>query len=55
MDKNIAAILLVVLMVVLIIVLDIVLFRHHLLARLLSNVGLVLLFIAFYLRFIRHP
>jgi Ca2+/Na+ antiporter len=30
---------------------DILLFRHHFLARLLVNVGIVLVFVAFFLRF----
>jgi predicted cobalt transporter CbtA len=32
---------------------DVLFFRHHLWARLLANVGIVLVFAAFYLRF-RH-
>jgi hypothetical protein len=30
-------------------------FRHHFWARLAANIGIVLVFAAFYLRFIRHP
>lgn len=32
---------------------DILFFRHHFLARLLVNIGIVLVFVAFFLRF-RH-
>lgn len=45
----------VVLMVAVIVALDILVFRHQFWERLFSNVGVVLLFIAFYLRFLRHP
>lgn len=38
-------------MVVLIVAMDIVFFRQHAWARLLVNVGIVLVFAAFYLRF----
>lgn len=45
----------VVAMVVVIVGADLVFFRHHVLARLLANVGIVLLFAAFYLRFVGRP
>lgn len=35
--------------------LDVLLFRHQFWARLLVNVGVVLVFIAFYLRFLKRP
>lgn len=41
-------------MVVIIVGADILFFRHHVLARLLANIGIVLLFAAFYLRFLAH-
>lgn len=34
---------------------DVVFFRHHAEARLLANVGIVLAFGAFYLRFLKTP
>ena len=34
---------------------DILFFRHHLWARLIVNVGIVLVFAALYLRFLKHP
>ena len=34
---------------------DLLFFRHHVLVRLLVNIGIVLVFLAFYLRFLRHP
>jgi hypothetical protein len=54
MSKSVVA-LAVLVMVVLIVGLDVVLFRNHFWARLLLNVGIVLVFAAFYLRFRQHP
>jgi hypothetical protein len=34
---------------------DVAFFRHHFWLRLASNVGIVLVFGAFYLRFLGHP
>ena len=34
---------------------DILFFRHHLVERLIANVGIVLLFGAFYFRFVKRP
>lgn len=34
---------------------DILFFRHHFLERLMVNVGIVLVFWAFYLRFVKRP
>lgn len=42
-------------MIALIVGLDVTLFRHRLWDRLALNVGIVLVFGAFYLRFLRHP
>jgi predicted cobalt transporter CbtA len=42
-------------MVAVIVGVDILFFRHQFWARLLVNVGIVLVFGAFYLRFLRHP
>lgn len=33
---------------------DVLVFRHHFWERLMANVGIVLIFGAFYLRFFRH-
>ncbi len=33
---------------------DLLFFRHRILERLLANIGIVLVFAAFYLRFLRH-
>jgi hypothetical protein len=42
-------------MAALIVGVDVLFFRHQFWARLLVNVGIVLVFGAFYLRFLRHP
>jgi hypothetical protein len=34
---------------------DILFFRHELWERLIVNIGIVLVFLAFYLRFLKHP
>ena len=41
-------------MVALIVALDILVFKGHFWARLLANIGIVLVFGAFYLRFFNH-
>ncbi|MGN6058420.1 MAG: hypothetical protein ACTHOI_07530 [Sphingomicrobium sp.] len=55
MGKSIGLTLYVLATVAVIVGLDLVFFRHRFLERLLANVGVVLLFAAFYLRFFRHP
>lgn len=42
-------------MVAVIIGLDLLFFRNHLWERLMVNIGVVLVFAAFYLRFLRKP
>jgi len=42
-------------MVALIVAVDALFFRNHLWERLLANIGIVLVFVAFYLRFLNHP
>jgi hypothetical protein len=42
-------------MVAVIVGLDVLVFRHHFWPRLMVNVGVVLVFVAFYLRFLKHP
>ena len=41
-------------MVAVVVVVDILFFRHHFWARLMVNVGIVLVFGAFYLRFLKR-
>ncbi len=55
MGKRIAAVLYVLAMAAVIVGVDLVFFRNRFWERLLVNVGIVLIFAAFYLRFIRSP
>lgn len=41
-------------LVVVIVALDVLFFRHHIVERLMANVGIVLVFGAFYLTFLKH-
>lgn len=41
-------------MVAVIVGVDILLFRNHIWPRLMVNVGIVLVFVAFYFRFLKH-
>jgi hypothetical protein len=54
MGRQAAVVLYVVAMVVVVVVLDVVFFRNHFWPRLLSNVGIVLVFGAFYFRFVKR-
>ena len=42
-------------MVAVVVGVDVLFFRHHFWLRLIVNVGIVLVFAAFYLRFLKHP
>ena len=55
MAKQATAILYVVLMAATIVGVDILFFRHRFLERLMANIGIVLVFLAFYFRFLKHP
>ncbi len=55
MGKHVTAALYVLLMVALIVAVDLLFFRNRFWERLTVNVGIVLVFVAFYFRFIKHP
>lgn len=55
MGRQAAIVLYVLAMVALVVGVDILFFRHHFWERLLVNVGIVLVFGAFYLRFLKRP
>ena len=55
MGARIAAILYVVAMVAVIVGIDFAFFRNRFWERLIANVGVVLVFAAFYLRFLKQP
>jgi len=52
--RQAAVVLYVLAMVAVVIVVDVLFFRHHFWARLIVNVGIVVVFAAVYLRFLRR-
>lgn len=54
MSKQLIAALCLMAMITIIVAVDLMFFRHHVWERLMANVGIVLVFAAFYLRFFRH-
>lgn len=54
MGRPLAGVLYVIVMAAVVVGVDVLFFRGHFWARLAANVGIVLLFGAFYLRFLRH-
>lgn len=55
MAKNTSIVLYVLALIVVVVALDILFFRHHVWERLIVNIGIVLLFLGFYLRFLKKP
>jgi len=55
MGKQVAVVLYVVAMAAVIVGVDFMFFRNQFWERLTVNIGIVLVFAAFYLRFFRHP
>ena len=55
MGRQVAVVLYVVAMVAVIVGVDFVFLRNRFLERLTVNIGIVLVFVAFYLRFLRRP
>jgi len=53
MEKNVTVVIFLLLMVAIIVTVDLLFFRHQFWERLLSNVGIVLIFVALYLRFLK--
>jgi membrane protein implicated in regulation of membrane protease activity len=53
--RRAAGVLYVLAMVAVVVGVDILFFRNHFWARLLANVGIVLVFLAFYWRFLKRP
>jgi hypothetical protein len=53
--RQVAVVLYVLALVVIVVGVDVLFFRHLIWARLISNVGIVLVFAAFYLRFVKRP
>ena len=55
MGKRAAIALYVLALVAVVVGVDVLFFRHHLWERLIANVGIVLVFGAFYFRFLKRP
>ena len=55
MGKQAAVVLYVLAMVAVVVGVDVLVFRHQFWERLLANVGIVMVFVAFYLRFLKRP
>jgi hypothetical protein len=55
MGKQAAAVLYVLAMVAVVVCVDVLFFRHQFWERLAANVGIVLVFAAFYFRFLKRP
>jgi len=53
--RQAAVVLYVLAMVAVVVGADILFFRHHFWLRLIGNVGIVLVFVAFYFRFLKRP
>ena len=55
MGRQAVAVLYLLAMVAVVVGADVLFFRHQLWDRLMVNVGIVLVFVACYLRFLKHP
>ncbi|MFC5907688.1 hypothetical protein [Streptacidiphilus monticola] len=55
MGRQAATALYVLALVAVVVGVDVLFFRHQFWPRLMANVGIVLVFWAFYLRFLKHP
>ncbi|MGC1869650.1 MAG: hypothetical protein WA700_01720 [Acidobacteriaceae bacterium] len=54
-SSRVAGVLYAVVMAAVIVAIDVAFFRNRFWERLISNIGIVLVFAAFYLRFLKHP
>ena len=55
MTRNMSVVLYVVVMIAVVVSVDLLFFRYRPWERLLVNIGIVLVFAAFYLRFLKNP
>ena len=55
MTKNIYVALFVLIMIAVVVSVDLLFFRNQFWERLIANIGIVLVFVAFYLRFLKKP
>ncbi len=55
MPRNVYIVLFVLIMIAVVVSVDLLFFRNQFWERLMANIGIVLVFIAFYLRFLKNP
>jgi len=55
MTRNMLVVLYIVVMIAVVVGVDLLFFRHRFWERLIVNIGTVLVFAAFYLRFLKNP
>lgn len=55
MSRNIPIVVYVVVLIAVVVSMDLLFFRSHFWERLIANIGVVLMFSAFYLRFFKKP
>lgn len=55
MTRTASIVLYVAALILVIVGVDVLFFRHRFWERLMANIGIVLVFAAFYLRFLKHP
>ncbi len=55
MSRNIYVVLYILVMIAVVVGVDLLLFKNRFWERLMVNIGIVLMFVAFYLRFLKSP
>ena len=55
MTRNVYSVVYVVLLIAVVVAVDFLFFKNRFWERLIVNIGIVLVFAAFYLRFLKHP
>jgi hypothetical protein len=55
MTRNMPVLLYIVALIAVVVIVDVLFFRNRFLERLIVNIGIVLVFAAFYLRFLKKP
>ena len=55
MTKTIYGVLFALIMIAIILSVDLLFFKNHFWERLIANIGIVLVFVAFYFRFLKNP
>ena len=55
MTRSMLVVLFVVVLIGVVVGVDLLFFRHRFWERLMANIGIVLVFAAFFLRFLKHP